>query len=155
MLFSNRGDEVNMCHFKEIDFGLKKQHFQFRGVPNLLFGRTSLSVCSKWFWANLLFGINRIPQTSVALKGPGGRFCTSSKFCAGELVSVVSRGLPWCPVVSRGLAWNATSREVIAKFIFLKKAITRLNQNIMSSKQVSKFLNKTPNHRKPSKPTGH
>ena len=29
------------------------------GVPNLPFGRTSFSVCSMWFWTNLLFGINR------------------------------------------------------------------------------------------------
>ena len=40
--FSNRGDEVSMRHSKEIGLWLKNKSL-FRGVPNLLFGRTSFS----------------------------------------------------------------------------------------------------------------
>ena len=54
MLFSNRGDEFSMCHFKEIDYGLKKGNFNL-GVPNLLFGMLKEVL-------NLLFAINRINE---------------------------------------------------------------------------------------------
>ena len=49
MLFSNRGDEVIMCHFKETDFGLRNMFPPSGVIPHLLFGRTSCSVCPKWF----------------------------------------------------------------------------------------------------------
>ena len=46
-----------MYHFKEMDFGLEKNKINLffgervggGGVPNLLFGRASFSVCCAWF----------------------------------------------------------------------------------------------------------
>ena len=55
MLFSNRGDEVSMCHFKEIDFWFKEGIFNFGG--------TKLP-----FRANLLFGMLKVVLSEPPLR---------------------------------------------------------------------------------------
>ena len=56
---SNRGEKVSMCHFKKIENGCKNIILNFEGCRNCFSGEPPFRVCSKCFWANLLFWINR------------------------------------------------------------------------------------------------